>query len=238
MIWLAAAVLLLVALAPAGLALRRQVGIRGRRDATLELYRAQVGELGRDLGEGRISAADHATALLEVQRRLLAAADATEVPPTTADRGPLLLGLVLIPLAALGLYLVGGHPDLPGQPLAARMAEARDRMVGEAAMADQLRAALARVDPGSDQARQGELLLGNLEAERGHFADAAAAWRTALAIRFDPLLAAQAADAATRAEGHVSDASAALFRQALANAAPDAPWRAAVEQRLGQALAQ
>lgn len=238
MIWLAAAVLLLVALAPAGFALRRQVRIRGRRDATVELYRAQVGELGRDLGEGRISAGDQATALLEVQRRLLAAEDATEAPPTTADRAPLLLGLVLIPLAALGLYLVGGRPDLPAQPLAARMAEARERTVGEAAMVDQLRAALARVDPGSDQARQGDLLLGNLEAEQGHFGDAAAAWRKALAIKFDPLLAAQAADAATRAEGHVSDASVALFRQALANAAPDAPWRAAVEQRLAQALAQ
>ncbi len=235
MIWLATVVLLLAALAPAGLALRRRVRIRGRRDATVELYRAQVGELGRDLGEGRISAADHAPALLEVQRRLLAAAEASDVPATEANRAPLLVGLGLVPLVAFGLYFVGGRPDLPAQPLAMRMSAAEKRMADEKTMADQLRAVLAQVDPHSEKAREGELLLGNLEADIGEFAKAADAWRKALAIKFDPLLAAQIADAATRAEGHVSDASAALFRQALAGAPPDAPWRDEVQQRLSQA---
>ena len=45
-------------------------------------------------------------------------------------------------------------------------------------------------------------------------------------------LAARAAEAAVRAEGGVSEASAALFRRALDVAPPDAPWRTAAEQRL------
>jgi cytochrome c-type biogenesis protein CcmH len=55
-----------------------------------------------------------------------------------------------------------------------------------------------------------------------------------LASGFDPLIAAHAAEAATRAEGHVSPDSAALFRQALAAAPPDAPWRGVVEKRLAE----
>ena len=188
--------------------------------------------------KGRISATDHATALLEVQRRLLAAAETAEIPATASDRGPLILGLTLIPLAAVGLYLISGRPDLPAQPLAARMKAADDRIVEESALVDELRSALAGVDPHSDRARQGEMMLGNLEASRGNFADAADAWRKALAVRFDPLLAAEVADAASRAEGRVSEASAALFRQALASAPPDAPWRSEVEQRLNQAASK
>ena len=204
----------------------------------MALYRAQAVELDRDLGERRISPAEHATAVLEVQRRLLAAAEAPDTPVTASDRTPLLLGLLLVPVAAVGLYLIGGRPDLPAQPLAQRMNEADKRLAEEAVMADQLRTALAGVDPHSDKARQGELLLGNLEASRGNFAGAADEWRKALAIRFDPLLAAQVADATSRAEGRVSEASAALFRQALASAPSDAPWRGEVEQRLADAPTQ
>ena len=235
MIWLAGAVLMLLALTPAGLALRSRVQVRGRRDAAMALHRAQVAELSRDLGEGRISPSDHATALLEVQRRLLAAAETGDTPAVAIDRGPLLLGLALVPMAALALYLVGGRPDLPAQPLASRMQAGEKRLADEAIMAEQLRTALAGIDPFSDKARQGQVMLGNLEADQGKFAEAAEAWRAALAMRFEPLLAAQVADATSRVEGRISPATAALFRQALAGAPPDAPWRGEVEQRLAEA---
>ncbi len=39
------------------------------------------------------------------------------------------------------------------------------------------------------RARQGEVMLGNMEASRGRFAEAAIAWRSALDQRFDPMLA-------------------------------------------------
>jgi cytochrome c-type biogenesis protein CcmH len=238
MIWLAAALLALCALAPAGLALRRHIRVRGRTQASMDLHRAQLVELERDLAERRISASDHATAVLEVQRRLLSASEAADATPRVAARSPLVAGLVLVPLAALGLYLIGGRPNLPSQPLAARMTAADKRLADETAMAQQLREALATVDPHSDKARQGEMLLGNLEASRGDYAAAAQAWRKALTLQFDPLLAARVADATSRAEGRISEASAALFRQALAAAPPDAPWRSEIEQRLSEAQAQ
>lgn len=239
MIWLcvAAAVLLLLTLAPAALGLRRRVRIRGRQDTTMALYRAQVGELDRDLGEQRISPTEHATALLEVQRRLLAASEAADAPAIVGDRGPLFLGLALIPLATIALYLLGGRPELPAQPLAGRISAAERRLAEESVMAGQLRTLLVGVDPHSDKALQGETMLGNLEADQGNFAGAAVAWRKALALKFDPLLAAQVADATSRVEGRVSEASAALFRQALASAPSDAPWRGEVEQRLAEAPA-
>ena len=238
MIWLAAALLALCALAPAAWGLRRHLAVRGRVQPTLALHRAQLAELDRDRAEGRISAADHATAMLEVQRRLLAASTMTDMQAAPPRRWPLLAGLVAVPVAALGLYLIGGHPNLPAQPLASRMSQADREMADTNAMVDQLRAAIATVDPHSDKAREGDLLLGNIEASRGNFAGAADAWQKALDVRFEPLLAARVADATSRAEGHLSPASAALFRRALAAAPPDAPWRGQVEQMLAQATPQ
>ena len=238
MIWLAAALLALCAIAPAGFALRRRLAVRGRVEPTVALHRAQLVELDRDLAERRISTADHATATLEVQRRLLAASAMTDADTGPARRWPLLAGLAAVPVAAFGLYLIGGHPNLPAQPLAARMSQADRELADTGAMIDQLRAAIATVDPHSEKARQGDLLLGNLEANRGNFAGAADAWQKALDVKFDPLLAARVADATSRAEGRLTPASAALFRRALAAAPPDAPWRGQVEQLLAQASPQ
>ena len=234
MIWVAAAVLALLALAPAGLALRNHVRVRGRGQATVDLYRAQLIELERDLAERRISPADHATAQLEVQRRLLAAAETQDRPEQERDRGPLVLGMLLVPMGALALYLVGGRPELPAQPLAARMKEADRQLADTDDAIAQLQAALGKIDPHSDKAIQGEVMLGNLEASRGRFAEAATAWRAVLDQHFDPMLAVLVADATSRAEGRVSASSAALFRQALAAAPADAPWRSEVEQRLAE----
>ncbi len=237
MIWLgvAAAILALLTLAPAGWALRRRVRVQGRAEAAVALYRAQIVELNRDLAEHRIAAPEHATAMLELQRRLLAASEATDRPPHAPDRGPLILGLVLVPMIALALYLVGGRPDLPAQPLALRIAAADKRMAETQEAVAQLRAVLATLDPKSEKAQQGEMMLGNAEASQGHFGEAAEAWRKVLAQQFDPTLAAMIADATSRAEGRMSPASTALYRQALAAAPADAPWRSEIEQRLANA---
>lgn len=235
MIWLAAAVLALCALAPAGWALRRRVLVRGRTEASVALYRAQIAELGRDLAERRIAPAEHATAMLELQRRLLIASEATDRPSSPAERAPLLAGLVLVPMLAFALYLVGGRPGLPAQPLADRLVAADQRMQDADQAAMELRAALATLDPNSREAREGQLILGNVEASQGRFAEAAVAWRTILVQKFEPTLAVMVADATSRAEGRISPASAALFRQALAAAPADAPWRSEVEQQLAAA---
>ncbi len=236
MIWLALALLAIVAMAPLALTLRRGRMLRGRRDADLALHRAQLAELDRDLAEERIGIPEHKEARLEVQRRLLAAAAAAETAPAaTTGRGAMVAILLLIPLGALALYMVGGSPNLPAAPLAERIARADAQQKQEATMMAELHSKLASLDPHSPQAHQGYILLGNVEISRGNFAAAATAWRTALETGFDPLIAAEAAEAETQAEGQVSPASANLFRRALAAAPQNAPWRPIIEQRLEQA---
>ncbi len=231
---LALVLLAVVALAPLAVSLMRQSAARGRRDSALAIHRGQLAELDRDLAEGRIGAAEHETARLEVQRRLLADADTSEPDLSRASRVPLLAALVLVPLLGAGLYAIDGHPSMPAAPLAGRMAAADKDMQRSRELIAMLRDKLTTLDPKSEIARQGYVLLGNAEDSLGELPQAAEAWRHALDIRFDPDLAALTAEAQTRVSGKVSPDSADLFRRALAAAPADAPWRKVAEQRLGE----
>ncbi len=229
MIWLLFVLATGLCLAPFAVLLRRRRHhARGRREAALAFHRAQLAELAREREEGRIDAGEYAAAELELQRRLLAAAAETDKIAERAIRRPLLITLVLIPLAAFALYLPGGMPFMPAAPLAPRLAAASQ----EETLITALRARLATMDPASPRARQGFILLGEAENARGNPAAAAEAWQRALAAGFDPGLAAETAEAMSEAAGRVTPEAAALFRQALAAAPADAPWRGAVQQRL------
>ncbi len=232
MIWVALVVLAAVTMLPLGFALRARKMPRGRREAAMTLHRAQLAELDRDLAEGRIGAAEHATAVLEVQRRLLAADASADVPTQVSSRGSLVVVLVAVPLMGFGLYILDGHPTLPSASPSAEAAAQARRASEEAALIERLRSGLATMDPTSDQTRQGYVLLGNAEASRGNMSEAAAAWGTALAARFDPTLAVETAEAITESQGRVTAEAAALFRRALSEAPPDAPWRSMAEKRL------
>src|SRR5271165_2132437 len=109
MIWLGIVLLAAIALAPLALSLRRTAAARGRQEAAVALHRAQLAELDRDLADGRIAAAEHANAVLEVQRRLLVAAENAEPGPQTSSRSPVLFTLLLVPIGAFVLYLAGGN---------------------------------------------------------------------------------------------------------------------------------
>ena len=247
-------------LLPLGWSLRRPARLRGRREADLALYRAQRAELDGQLAEGRLEPDTHALALLEVQRRMLSAPE--ERAEGAAGRGGAVLAasLLLVPAAALGLYLWNGTPGLPDAPFAARTAAAaRDE-----ALLAQLRQRVQAMDPGSPQARQGWLLLGSAERSRGRLDLAANAWRLALEQGFEPELAADVAElelergedasaaallaralaaapgsprlrflaGALEARAGRTENARAAWRALLAEAPPDAPWRGAVEQQL------
>jgi cytochrome c-type biogenesis protein CcmH len=234
MIWAAIVLLAAIALAPLAFSLRRATVARSRREAAIALHRAQLAELDRDLADGRIAAPEHANAVLEVQRRLLGVAGASEDAPQPSSTSPILFALMLIPIGAFALYVVGGYPSLPAAPLADRIAAAQKREVQEATLIAQLRAKLASLDPHSEQARQGYVLLGNAEVSRGRLSEAADAWRTALATRFDATLAAETGEAISEAQGRVTDEAAELFRRALAESPADAPWRPMAQRRLAE----
>jgi cytochrome c-type biogenesis protein CcmH len=231
LIWIAIGLLAVAALAPLAVALDRRLSARGARDMALALHRSQLSELDRDLAENRILPTEHATAVLEVQRRLLAVADLPEHGIRLGSRMPVLIVLVAVPALAVGLYLVGGQPGMPSVTPGSDAAQ-EQRVAEGAALIEQLRERLATLDPATDQARQGYVLLGNVEEARGNDGGAVQAWRTALASRFDPVLAVRTAQAAERADGGLSSSSEALLRRALAAAPKDAPWREAVEERL------
>jgi cytochrome c-type biogenesis protein CcmH len=232
MTWIALFVLAALALAPLGVSLVGSWRVRNRRDAALASHRAQLAELDRDFQEGRIGSAEHASALLEVQRRLLAADSLPVEDGEGGRRWPIYAAMAVVPLLALGLYDVNGHPNMPAAPLASRQAQ----FAQEDAMVEQLRERLRAGDMDPERLREGYLLLGNSEDALGHLPQAAEAWREAVRLRFDPNLAALAAEAQTRVDGgKVSMDSAQLFRRALAEAPEGAPWRSLAEQRIKEA---
>ncbi len=127
MIWAAFAVLtalatlaVLVPLARAGRA------APAAADHDKEVYRAQLEELERDVERGVIAAEAAEAARTEIARRLIAAArEPSDAGTTVADsrlhRVVQVGAVLLIPLGAIALYLGLGAPDLPDQPLAARL---------------------------------------------------------------------------------------------------------------------
>jgi cytochrome c-type biogenesis protein CcmH len=202
MIWIGFIVLSLIVMTPFVVAQTR-IRLRGRRDAAMTLYRAQLVELENEGERGRIGPAEQAQARLEIERRVLTMASAVEEAlPRPGRIGWLLPALiVLLPLGGLALYLPGATPNMPAAPLAPRVAAAQEQMQEDQAMLSMLQAKIATLDPHGAQARQGYVLLGNLEANMDDPAAASAAWAKALAIRSDPQLAAlkAQADAAAKA---------------------------------------
>lgn len=196
MIWIGFIVLSLIVMTPVAVAQTR-IQLRGRREAAIALYRAQLVELDHEGERGRIGPLEQAQARLEIERRLLSMAAAVEEAwPQPARLGWLLPALiVLLPLGGLALYLPGGTPNLPAAPLAPRIAAAQEQMREDQAMLAMLQAKIATLDPHGGQARQGYVLLGNLEASMDDPVEASAAWAKALAIKYDPQLAALKAQA-------------------------------------------
>src|SRR5213592_4486134 len=102
---------------------------RGQRSGSdLAVYRDQLDEIARDRAAGLIRDAEAEAARVEVSRRLIAAADAGQTQSTAAPgetfrrRAAAIAVLVAVPALAATLYLTLGSPQLPGQPLAERVA--------------------------------------------------------------------------------------------------------------------
>jgi cytochrome c-type biogenesis protein CcmH len=223
-LWVAIVVLAGTALIPLLLTLRH-ARPAVQASPALAFYRDQLAELDRERDEGLISPNEHKGARLEIERRLLAAATPAAARAAPSHRWPILAASAIIPLLAILFYLDVGSPGLPAAPLAPRIAH--DRAI-IAELTQQLPSLVG--DPQS--LWQADVMIGSAESDLRNWSAAASAWHAALAIHFDPTLAAQTAEAETRAHGKVTPEAAALFRSALAAAPADAPWRAAAEARL------
>ena len=231
MLWVVMAVLTAGALVPVLMPLLRRVQAASRRaDYDIAVYRDQLGEIERERERGVLSDDEVTAATTEIERRILAAADAEEV--SAVEEGPprhgrLVAALITIAVSvgAVALYLNVGSPDLPDQPLAERRAPSSAGHVdfrggGEAAgdlelMVGRLAQRLLKKPDDLD----GWKLLGRSYLEMRRYAEAADAYRRALEVGGErPGIAANYAEALVFAAAGVVTPKALDIFTALANA--------------------
>lgn len=208
----------------------------------LDVYRAQLRDVDRDIARG-VLAADQAERLrLEISRRILQADDQSQRAPSaqTAPVSPLWAAAIAIALCAISLavYQQLGAPAYPDQPLEARKAEAEERRANRPsqaafeaslppaaplevsaeyqALVDQLRRAVqTRPDD-----LQGHQLLARNEANLGNYAAAARALAAIVRIKGPQATATDLVDQADMmviaAGGFVSPEAEQTLSQALA----------------------
>jgi cytochrome c-type biogenesis protein CcmH len=124
-------VAILAALVPLG---RRVTASTSVADARA-MYEAQLAEIARDQDRNLISAADAEMARAEVARRLISATRGEETAAPTINEATFrrrkvasALVLSVVPIVALSFYGAKGSPQLPAQPLAARLSADPARM--------------------------------------------------------------------------------------------------------------
>lgn len=121
--WILAAMMTLVVVLILAVPLFETRKVKDESGFALNVYRDQLAEIERDQGRGVLPPDQAKAAQLEIQRRILALADAPVAQPgRIRHRRLIAVAAVLLPLAGVMLYLTLGAPQLPGQPFAARQA--------------------------------------------------------------------------------------------------------------------
>jgi cytochrome c-type biogenesis protein CcmH len=205
--WLAAAAL--AALVTAGLvlpALRVRAQSASRAEYDMNVYKDQLSELERDAAEGRIKDAELDAARIEIERRLLAAAEDAERLPQAASsdgRWPSYTAAIAVPLIAVLVYSELGSPGVPNYPLAERtdIQPPEAGLEEGAPLTEMVRALEERLRTNPDDLR-GWTLLGRTYAAIGRSREAAAAFERAVPLSGgDPGLLADWAEARLLARG-------------------------------------
>ncbi|MCC0012886.1 MAG: c-type cytochrome biogenesis protein CcmI [Rhodobiaceae bacterium] len=198
--------------------LARPGGKAARTDsADLEVYKAQLRELERDVDRGVIDTREAEAARIEISRRLLAeeerAGKVVEAAAGGSHKGLLYAVVTAIPLFAVGVYILLGSPQLPGQPMAQRMEEATE--------GQDIQLLVARVEKHlADNAEDGRgwEVLAPVYRRIGRFDDSARAY--ANTIRLLGETAERHADygemLVAAADGVVKDDARAAFERAIA----------------------
>jgi cytochrome c-type biogenesis protein CcmH len=159
----------------------------------LAVYRDQLAEIGRDQARGVLNQAEAEAARTEVERRILASADAPAAPAPhrSAPRAVAVAVAVVLPVLALGLYAGLGAPGLPGAPADGRHAALDAALAGGGVRGDQAGVdgpdMVALVDQLAERMKErpddvrGWLLLARSYGTLGRYQDSADAYAAALA---------------------------------------------------------
>jgi cytochrome c-type biogenesis protein CcmH len=200
---------------------------RGRRPqrqgSEATVYKDQLAEVERDVGAGLIGPSEAEAARVEISRRLLAAADAERVAPSSVNtplrRAVAVIALAGLPLMAVAFYLPLGSPRLPDFPLAERAqapaaSQPLDNLVAQVE---------AHLEKNPTDGR-GWNVLAPVLAKLGRFDDAARAYRNSITTNGDS--ASRRADLgeaiAGAAGGVVTSEAKAEFERAIALNADEA----------------
>lgn len=274
LLWISFAVLTALVLLALLSPLRPRARDGGGQRATFDLavYRDQLAELDRDRSTGLIPADEADAARNEVSRRILSAQAELASEHKSGQPVPAWVSVatvIAVPAIALGAYLLIGRPDLPAQPLQARI----DSAVANQDMVAMVRQVERHLEQEPNDAR-GWMVLAPAYKRMARYNDAANAYRKAIAISGpDPDLMTDMGESlvlannglvstdaqkifeavqkaapkhmkarfylalAHQQEGRTADAIAG-WNAMLAESAPDAPWRGAVEQQISSAGGQ
>jgi cytochrome c-type biogenesis protein CcmH len=179
--WVIAALLTLGASLAVLLPLAGRTVVRAADGAhDLEVYRDQLAELDRDAARGLIQPADAGEARAEIARRILKADKTAAAAKTENGRSARALGMaavLAVPLASWGIYAAIGSPDLPSQPLAARL----EKNPAEATVDELIARAEAHLAANPDDGR-GWDVLAPIYSRLGRYGEAVTAYRNAIRL--------------------------------------------------------
>lgn len=150
----------------------------------IEVYKDQLAEVERDVARGVIETADADQARAEIGRRILKlAAVAPQAPSdraggmSSAARVIASVAVLSVPLISWGVYAMTGSPDLPAQPLQARL-EGDPAQGGADALIARAEAHLA-ANPSDGR---GWEVLAPIYLRMGRYPDAVAAYRNTIRL--------------------------------------------------------
>ncbi|MDI7861249.1 c-type cytochrome biogenesis protein CcmI [Rhizobiaceae bacterium n13] len=196
--------------------LRGGTVLSAQRAGEAAVYRDQLQEVERDRASGLISADEAEYARAEIGRRLLAVSARGEDAAKPEGRPwrrriAEVLVVALVPAIGLSLYLKIGSPDMPDQPLAARLAEPGNDM---AILIAKVEAHLA----GNPNDGKGWDLLAPIYFRTMRLDDAEAAYRNAIRLLgpSPERLSGLAETLLTDADGIVTEDARLAFEKAVA----------------------
>ena len=182
----------------------------------IEVYRDQMAELERDRERGLISEEDAGEARAEIGRRLLKA-DEENQDPRQGSAGMLTklaatVAVLSIPVVSWAFYAGLGSPDMPSQPLVARLSKPPQ----QSSVAELIARAETHLQR-NPQDGDGWEVLAPIYMRTGRFQESVDAWRKVIAIKGESAqrLTGLGEALGAAAGGNVDDKSLAAFQAAL-----------------------
>lgn len=178
--WIFAALLTIAAcLAVLLPAMSGRVSASADADHDLTVYQDQLAELERDVERGVIDPQEAAEARAEIGRRILKISGEKQMAATSSQIGKVIAtcAVLMVPLASWGVYSVTGSPDLPSQPLEARLS----KDPSESSIEELIARAEKHLVANPQDARGWEVLA-PIYYRVGRFQDSVTAWRSAISI--------------------------------------------------------